>query len=105
MHQQRLRLRLFDQRNDFAQILFDVVRRKAAQPVIAAKFDQHPARLMLLQQRRKTRQPLAGGVAADAGVNDFYAVRPRLPFLIQQGGPGAGGRHAIARAEAIAQYQ
>ena len=69
MHQQRLGIRRFDILQNGAQSLLRLLRREAAQSVIAAQFDQHPARLMLFKQRRQTRQPLLRRVAADAGVN------------------------------------
>ena len=57
---------------------------------------------MLFEQRRQARQALLRGITADAGV-DYR--RLALPFVIEQGGPGRAGRHAIACAEAVAENQ
>ncbi len=58
LHQKRLCIGRFHGRNDFTQRGFYGVRLKAAQAVVAAQFNQHPARLVLLQKRREARQPL-----------------------------------------------
>ena len=49
LHQQRFGICRFDILQNRAQGLFGLRRRKAAQAIVTAKFDQHPARLVLLE--------------------------------------------------------
>lgn len=100
LHQQRLRIGRADILQNFSQGLLRLLGLETAQTVIAAELHQHPARLMLLQQGREARQPLLGGIAADAAIDHR---RFGLPFIVQQGRPGGTGCHPVARAEAIAQ--
>jgi hypothetical protein len=73
--------------------------------VVAAEFDDHHARLMLLQQRRQARTPARGRVAADAGVDHL----PGQPFtrqtLFQQGHPAGPARQSVFGRQAVAQHQ
>ncbi len=107
LHQQRLGVGRLDLGNDAGEIPLYVLRGETTQPVIAAQLDQHPARLVLLQQCRQTRQPLRCRVAADTGVHhpDLGRGRSGLPVCIQQRRPGLIRRHTIAGAQAVAQYQ
>lgn len=83
LHQERLCAGLLHLRDDLAEIALYVLRREAAQAVVGAQLNQHPARLMLFQQRGQTRQPLRGGVAADAGVDQLWRARFFLPLFGQ----------------------
>ena len=81
MHQQRLGVCRLDVPQNGAQRLLGLLRLEATQAVITAKLNQHPARLMLLEQRRQARQTLLRGIAADAAVDNG---RLALPFVIEQ---------------------
>ncbi len=98
LHQQRLGAGLPHQGDDLAEIALHILRREPAQAVVGPQLDQHPARLMLFQQRRQTRQALRGGVAADAGVDQLRLARFFLPLIGQQRRPGLRHRQAIAGA-------
>lgn len=102
LHQQRLGVGGLNGLQNGPQRLLCLLRLEAAQTIIAAEFDQHPTRLMLLKQGRQARQALLRRIAADTAVNDS---RPGLPFIIEQGGPGRTSGHTIARAQAVAQNQ
>ena len=80
LHQQRLSVGGFDILNHRPQSLLGLLGREAAQPVVAPQLDQHPARLMLFEQRRESCQSLLRGVAADAGVDDR---RGGLPLIVE----------------------
>lgn len=103
LHQQRLRARGFNLFYDFPERGGKRIRRKPAQAIVAAKLNQHPARLMLFKQRRQARKALLGGVAADARVHHAHVAL--LPFIVQQRRPGGIRRHTITGAQAVAQHQ
>lgn len=105
LHQQRAGVRLLRQGDDLLKVALQIRRRKTAQSVIGAELNQHPARPMLLQQRRQARQPLGGGVAADAGVDHFGAAGLFLPLFGQPRRPGLRHRQTVAGAETVAKNQ
>ena len=84
-----------------AQRFLGLLRLKTALAIVAAEFNQHPLWFMLLKQCRQACQTLVRGIAANAGVHHRDV---RLPFIIQQRRPGCIGRHAIARAKAVAKH-
>ncbi|ANT06432.1 hypothetical protein A8B90_00015 [Bordetella pertussis] len=53
-----------------AQIALGHVQRQAAQGIVGPQFQHDDGRRVLAQQRRQARQPAAGRIAADAGIDD-----------------------------------
>lgn len=98
LHQQRLGAGLLHQGDDLAEIALQILRRETAQTIVGPQLDQHPARLVLFQQRRQARQALCRGIAADAGVDQLRFARFFLPLLGQQRRPGLRYRQAVAGA-------
>jgi hypothetical protein len=54
-----------------------ICQRQAAQRVVAAEFDHHHRRPVLLQQGRQPRAAARGGVAADAGIDHLRQAASR----------------------------
>ncbi|MOA17779.1 hypothetical protein D3C78_1380480 [compost metagenome] len=98
MHQQRLRAGLLYQRDDLAEVALQILRRETAQTVVGTQFNQYPAWLMLFQQLGQTCQPLSGGIATDAGVDQLRVIRFFLPLVGQQRRPGLRYRQAVTGA-------
>ena len=102
LHQQRLGTGGLHGTDHLVERLPELRGGKTAQSVIAAKFHQHPARMMLFQQRGQARQPLLRRIAANTAIDN---TRLWLPLFIEQGRPRGRCRHAIARAQAVTQNQ
>ena len=78
---------------------------KAAQAIVGPQFDQHPVRLVLLEQGGQAGQPTLGGFTTDAGVDEPVLATLLLPLLIEQGRPALFGLHLVAGTQAVPQYQ
>ena len=74
---------LLHQSHYLAERLADGLRRKTAQPVVSAQLNQHPARVMLLQQSRQASQTLRRRITADACVDNIRQATTLFPLIIQ----------------------
>ena len=87
------------------QVFPQGVQGIAAQAIVAAQFNDHQRRLVLLQQARQAAQSTGGGLAADAGI-DHLPWRVLLSQLLrQQGHPALLQRHTVGGTDTIAQHQ
>ena len=104
-HQHHLRARFFGCLTHGAQIRFGGRHGQAAQAVVGAQFDQHDVGLVFGQQGGQARAAAAGGLAADAGVDDARVVLLRGQPLFQQRHPARAPCQTIFGREAVAEHQ
>ena len=62
--------------DDRGQIRFELFRRQAAQPVVAAERDDENLRIALAQRPLEPPQPAGRGVARHAGIDHLDSVGP-----------------------------
>ena len=86
------------------KVVLGSLQGKAAQGVIAAKFDDQVARAVLRQHGAQAGAPAGGGVAADAGVDDFRRDRLLRELLLQQSNPAGAPAQSVFGTQRVAEH-
>lgn len=103
LDQHHLRPLFSSQRCHGGQVLPDLGRGKAPQPVVAAELEDHDLWAVALEESWKAHPAAEGGLPAPAGVD-----HPKVGLLearLEQGDPPLCGIEAVAGAQAVPEDQ
>ena len=95
----------FANTDDRVEIALDAARRKAAQAIVAAEFEDNQRRIERLDGAGDPRRPAFGRFAANTGVHHAMFVPLFLQTILQQRCPGLVNINPESGTEAVAKYE